>query len=196
MSEVIESFIRRHQGTSEEAAFAGFLEEERIKAWVGSDEGRRERLRREFGRVWATMHAATGRSGPSGPSQMVQERPVRVDLHPAPAAPAAPVAPARPAAPRAPLPAPRAVEPHPVTSAGARKLHVLCASCQRHDVWLEGGVISCRRCGHVYDDMLQLVRVKPVGPFEFIFGEGWAGAATAVGIALAFIALYGVLRWV
>jgi hypothetical protein len=90
---------------------------------------------------------------------------------------------------REPAPAP---SPSP---APAQKLDLMCAECNRLDVWRQAGVLSCRSCGRVYDDMLQLVPVKPVGPFEFMFGEGAAGWLAAAGIALLLLALYGVLRW-
>lgn len=78
-------------------------------------------------------------------------------------------------------------------TAGTRKLAVMCTTCGRVDVWMHGDIIGCRACGHVYDDMLQLVRVTPVGPFAFLFGEGWVGYATATGIAGGFVLLYFLL---
>lgn len=85
-------------------------------------------------------------------------------------------------------------KPAPPTGHAARKLQVMCTSCGRVDVWMQSDVIGCRSCGHVYDDMLQLIRVTPVGPFEFLFGEGWAGYATAAGLAGGFALLYFLLR--
>lgn len=185
MSEVIENYIRRHPDVGEKEAFDGFLHEERIKAWVGTDETRKERLRKEFGRVWGSMHVegqvshSGARAGPSGPSQMQQPRSVRVDLTPQAELP--PQA-ARPSAPRAP------------PGAGARKLQVMCTACHQVNVWMQSDEILCRSCGTVYDDMLQLIRVTPVGPFEFLFGEGWKGAAVATGIAAGLVGLYFLLR--
>jgi hypothetical protein len=63
-------------------------------------------------------------------------------------------------------------------------------------VWLQGGTLSCRSCGTVYDDMLSLVPVRPVGPFAYLFGEGVKGILTATGIGLLLLAVYGVLKWV
>lgn len=176
MSEVIEGYIRRHPELSEKDAFEGFLKEERIRTWVGADESRKERLRKEFGRVWGSMNvegqlATSARSGPSGPTSMQQPRSVRIDVSPAPEARAA-----RPEAP------------------GARRLQVLCTSCRRTTVWMDDAGIQCRSCGHAYEDMLQLIRVTPVGPFEFLFGGGWKGAAVAGGIAAGLLALYLLLR--
>ncbi|HET6404395.1 MAG TPA: hypothetical protein VFH78_07095 [Candidatus Thermoplasmatota archaeon] len=177
MSEVIENYIRKHPDLSERDAFEGFLKEDRIKAWVGTDESRRERLRSEFGRVWGTMHvagqmtASGARSGPSGPS-MQAPRTVRVDVH------------------THAKPPPPETEP----AEGLRKLQVMCTACGRIDVWMQGATIACRSCGHTYDDMLQLIRVTPVGPFEFLFGGGWAGYATATGIAGGLALLYFLLR--
>ena len=174
LSEVIETYIRRHPGLSEKDAFDGFLKEERIKAWVGSDESRKERLRSEFGRVWGSLNvegkmANSARSGPSGPTQMQSPRTVRIDVQ----AEKKPVAPPEP---------------------GARKLQVMCTSCGHIDVWMQDDIIGCRSCGHVYEDMLHLIRVTPVGPFEFLFGEGWAGYATAAGLVGGFALLYFLLR--
>lgn len=175
MSEVIETYIRRHPGASESEAFDGFLREERIKQWVGADEGRRERLRREFSRVWSTLNnpeGAPAKSGPAGPqSAVLQPRPVRVEVH----------------APEKALHV-HAAGPH------ARKLDLLCPACTRYDVWLAEGTIACRGCGAVYDDMLALVPVKPVGPLEFVFGEGWVGYARAAGLAVALTLLYMFVR--
>lgn len=188
MSEVIESFIRRHPGLSEEAAFEGLLQEERIRAWVGADPTRKERLRREFGRVWATMRGdapppppaaapagSTARAGPAGPAAATVQpaRTLRVEVAPEALAPAPP---------------PAAEQP------GARKLAVMCASCGEVDVWMRGDGIACRACGRVYDDMLQLIRVTPVGPFAFLFGEGWTGYATAAGLAGGLALLYFLFR--
>ena len=111
----------------------------------------------------------SARSGPSGPTQMQSPRTVRIDVQ----------AEKKPDAPAAP---------------GARKLQVMCTSCGHIDVWMQDDVIGCRSCGHVYDDMLHLIRVTPVGPFEFLFGEGWAGYATAAGLAGGFALLYFLLR--
>lgn len=171
MSEVIENYIKRHPGLSEKDAFEGFLNEDRIKAWVGTDDSRKERLRKEFGRVWGSMHvegqvASPGgaRSGPAGPSGLQQARTVRVE-----------------------------VAPESVTGQGgspARKLSVLCSNCKHMDVWMQGDTIQCHRCGRYFEDMLSLVRVTPVGPFAFLFGEGWKGAATAGGIVVGLGLLY------
>lgn len=140
---------------------------------MGDDAGRRERLQREFSRVWETLHAASS-GGPASaalaPRPVVQEAP-----------------PAREA------PRPLKVEVRP--DASARKLSLLCPACARVDVWLQAGVLSCRSCGTAYDDMLALVPVKPVGPFEYLFGEGLKGILTAAGIGLLLLAVYGVLKW-
>ena len=72
----------------------------------------------------------------------------------------------------------------------------MCTNCKRIEVWLgDDHEIRCRRCGTVYHDMLRLVRVQPVGPLAFYFGEGWRGAATAGGIAAGLVGLYFLLRW-
>lgn len=176
MSEVIETYIRRHPGASEPEAFEGFLREERIKQWVGGDETRRERLRREFARVWSAIHnpeGAAAKAGPAGPqSAVLQPRAVRIEVQ----------------TPEKALHV-NAAGPH------ARKLDLLCTQCTRYDVWLAEGTIACRGCGRVYDDMLALVPVKPVGPLEFMFGEGWVGYATAAGIAAGLALLYVVFRY-
>ena len=179
MSEVIESYIRRHPELSEKDAFEGFLNEDRIKAWIGTDETRKDRLRKEFGRVWGSMHVAgqvSGgpRSGPTGPAAMQQPRTLRVEVTPEAA---------HADAPRAPI------------ASGGRKLQVMCTNCYKVSVWMTGDVIQCRTCGHAYDDMLQLIRVTPVGPFEFLFGEGWKGAATGAAIAAGLVGVYFLLRW-
>lgn len=203
MSEVIENYIRRHPGLSEKEAFEGFLKEDRIRAWVGADESRKERLRSEFGRTWGSMHETlapgSARSGPSGPT-LQQPRTVRVDATPrAETQTAAP--PAAEERPLAPLgtPGAKAMQHPSMASAavgGGRRLQVLCTSCKRIEVFMEEDhTISCRHCGVVYHDMLQLIRVKPVGPLAFYFGEGWKGAAVAGGLVLGLAALYLLLRW-
>lgn len=182
MSEVIEEYIRRNTGMREEEAFQSFLQQDRIKAWVGTDEGRKDRLRREFTRVWQTLHPPMTTGRPAAERSRPQPvEPVAVEVRrPTPAAAPAPAAPAPPVAHAGP----------------AKKLQVLCPTCGKLDVILQGGVISCRTCSHRYENMLELIPVKPVGPFSFLFGEGWKGAAVAVGIVAALLALYGVLRWV
>lgn len=181
MSEVIEEYIRAHPAQSEGEAFEGFAAQERIRAWLGSDPGRRERLRREFARVWSQFEA---KPAPGG-AAMVPPRavPIHAPAMPAPAPPPTSAhAPAsRPAHEHAPLPPP---------GPGARHLKVLCASCERMQVWADGSVIRCRHCGHVYDDMLELVPVRHVGMFHFLFGEGVTGVLVAGGIALLLLLLY------
>lgn len=180
MSEVIEEYIRRNSGMREDEAFNAFLQQDRIKAWVGSDEGRKERLHREFTRVWQTLHppmtaARPAAEKPRGPANDT----VQVEIRRA-SAPAAPVQPQHVEAPRPTGP--------------AKKLHVLCPTCGKHDVFNQGGVIVCRTCTHRYDNMLDLIPVQPVGPFTFLFGEGWKGIATAVAIGAALVLLYVALR--
>lgn len=179
MSEVIEDYIRRNSGMREDEAFDTFLQQDRIKAWVGSDEGRKERLRREFTRVWQTLHPPMTAARPAAEKPRAPQEAVQVEVR-RPPPPPAPVQPQH--VERAAVPAP------------PKKLHVLCPTCGKHDVYNVGGVIACRTCSHKYDNMLDLVPVRPVGPFTFLFGEGWKGLATAGGIALALVALYLLLR--
>lgn len=195
VSEVIENFIRRHPQLSESEAFDGFLSEDRIKSWVGTDQSRRERLRKEFGRVWAEHHVeqvraqtpTSARAGPSGPARTSPSQAIRVEVTPSAQGP--PVAP--PSAP-GPAQASRAS----ATNGGGRKLQVLCTKCRRVDVWMAANnTVQCRACGLQYDDMLQLIRVTPVGPFEFIFGQGWRGIAMGAGIVAGLVGLYLILRW-
>lgn len=199
MSEVIENYIRRNPDLSERDAFEGFLREERIQAWVGTDEARKERMRKEFGRVWGAVHVTgqvaggpappTARSGPSGPAAVGGGRAVRVQV---PSDPDERVVGTMPAgAPTAAVHQGAGV----AAMGGGRRLQVLCASCKRIEVWMgDDQSIACRRCGHKYHDMLQLIRVTPVGPFAFLFGEGWQGAALAGGIAVGLVGLYLLLR--
>lgn len=162
LSEVIEEYIRRNGGMGEPEAFETFLQQERIRAWVGGDTGRRERLHREFTRVWATLHPP---STPSKPARS-EATTVQVDVR------------------------------RPSVSSPARRLQVLCAACNRLEVWSQDGAIECRSCGRTYDNFLDLIPVKPVGPFAFVFGEGAEGWLTAGGIVALLLALYGVMRWV
>lgn len=183
MSEVIEDFIRRNAGMAEIEAFHGFLQQERIKTWVGTDEARRERLRREFSRVWATLHPP---ATPSRQGSLVREVP----------------RPAPPPESRVNVQIQRTAPPDPAeeairrsVTAPAKRLHVLCPTCGKLDVWLSDGSIACRTCSHIYEDMLQLIPVRPVGPFTFLFGEGLKGWLVAGGILLGLFLLYEVLRW-
>lgn len=188
LSEVIEEFIRRHPGMAERDAFEAFLREPRIASWVGADASRRERLQREFDRVWSRLQ-----DEPAAPA--------------APSAPAAPPAPAAPAQAKRPAPIVHHEAPEPPRSArvdvrthrahgAARRLNLLCPACTRVDVWLADGAITCRSCQTTYEDMLALVPVKPVGPFAYVFGEGVKGYLTAGGVALLLLVVYGVLKWV
>lgn len=183
MSEVIETYIRAHPGVTENDAFEGFARQERIAAWLGNDATRRERLRREFARVWSQMEGST-----SGPQRMVQHarREGGPSLTQAP--------PARPE----PLPAMPEAEPMRVPvrpGANARKLSLLCPNCESLDVWSESGRVSCHHCGRGYDNMLELIPVQAVGPFAFLLGEGATGWLTAGGLVLLLLVLYGVLKW-
>lgn len=180
LSEVIEDFIRRNSGMREEEAFAAFIEQDRIRAWVGTDEGRRERLRREFARDWSALHPPMTAARPAAERARPPPEPVQVEVRrpPAPAAPVAPQFTERPAGITTP----------------PKKLHVLCPTCGKYDVVSLGGLITCRTCQHKYDNMLDLVPVRPVGPFSFLFGEGWKGIAIAGGILVALVVVYLLLR--
>lgn len=176
MSEVIEDFIRRNPDLPEADAFESFLRMERISTWVGGDASRRERLRKEFSRVWTVMHpVVVAKSAPT--LEPPRARPGGTG----PAGPSTPPAPPRPSA-RVPTESPR-------------RLHLLCGTCSRMEVFQTGEQIECRHCGHVYEDLLDLIPVRPVGPFAFLFGEGTVGWLTAAGIGGALIGLYLALRW-
>lgn len=201
MSEVIEDYIRRNATLTEADAFQGFLQQDRIRTWVGADEGRKERLRREFTRVWAEMHHLTSaRAGPAGPATGASTAATAVHA-PSPAPPVhAPAAHAPPApiVREEPRPAKLRVDAPtaPAVHSGGRRLQLLCSACGRMDVWNTNGNVHCRACGRAYHDLLELIPVQPVGPFEFLFGEGAQGWLTATGIVLLLLLLYGVLRWV
>lgn len=179
MSEVIEEYIRRNSGMREDEAFEAFLQQDRIRAWVGTDDGRKERLRREFTRVWQTLHPPMTAARPAAEKMRGPAPEVQVEVRRAPA-PAAPVQPQHAEAPRHAGP--------------GKKLQVLCPTCGKHDVFNQGGIIACRTCSHRYEDMLELIPVQSVGPFTFLFGHGWKGFATAVGIVVALGLVYLVLR--
>lgn len=181
MSEVIRDFIKDHEKLGEAKAFEQFLEQERIRAWVGDDPQRREKIRREFARIWATQE---------GEGQNV----VQVQKPETPEAPPKPESDSHVPIHRGKSKA--VVErPVPSTETGYRHLNLLCTNCDGLDVWNKGHVIECRGCGRVYDNMLELVPVQPVGPFTYLFGEGTGGVATAVGLVLLLLVIYGVFRW-
>lgn len=181
MSEVIEEYIRRNGGMRETEAFEGFLQQDRIKAWVGADDARKERLRREFSRVWTSLHPPSTPSRPGTSARPERDATVQVEMRRA--------IPARPVeAPPTPAPVVQKVRIPP------RRLTLLCPNCSRMDVWVDDNVIGCRSCHRAYEDMLTLVPVKPLPPFAFVFGEGWKGWATAGGVAVGIAALYLLLR--
>lgn len=141
---------------------------------MGNDAARRDRLQREFARVWAATRApAVPAPVPAAPAPRETPRPLRVEVGRKGASPVV-----------------------SSVSQAPRRLQLLCPACERLDVWLADGVISCHHCGREYDDMLALVPVKPVGPFEYVFGEGPMGLLKAAGVALLLLAVYGVLKWV
>ena len=179
MSEVIEEYIRRNSGMQESVAFEAFLQQDRIKAWVGTDESRKERLRREFSRVWQTLHPPMTAARPAVERQRPAQEPVKIEVV-RPPAPAAPVQPQHTQVER--------------STAPPKKLQVLCPTCGKLDVYNVDGKVECRHCRHGYDDMLDLIPVQPVGPFAFLFGTGWRGVATATGIAIGLTVIYLVLR--
>jgi hypothetical protein len=98
---------------------------------------------------------------------------------------------------RAPAPLPAAPPPAaPVPAAPARAhLHLLCPHCRRMQVYQDGARVECRHCGRVYEDLLDLIPVRPLGPLAYVFGEGARGWLTAAGVLLLLLLLYGVLRW-
>lgn len=170
MSEVIEEYIRRHPGLLESEAFDEFVGQDRIRQWLGADASRHARLRVEFGRIWQQIQTtASGGRGPAVATEMAQRQT------------------------KAPN---QRLQVQVTPDQPWQRLNLLCSTCARFDVWRSGDVIACRGCGRSFDDMLELVPVKAVGPFAFAFGEGIGGVAVAVGIALLLVVLYGVLRWV
>lgn len=173
MSEVIEEYIRRHPGLREGEAFDTFVEQEKIRSWIGQHADRRERLRSEFGRVWQHLQGAAG--GTRGPVSM---RETDVEI-----------------AERAKQQRAKRLQVEMTPDAPAARLPLMCPTCRRLDVWRAGDAVACRNCGRTFDDMLDLVPVHPVGPFEFVFGSGARGVAVAAGILVLLITLYGVLRW-
>jgi hypothetical protein len=92
---------------------------------------------------------------------------------------------------------PRTVEVRtPAADAGPpRQLSLLCPACMKLDVWSRGDLVECYSCGRVYDDLLALVPIRRIGPFAFVFGTGWRGVATAAGLTLLLVAVYGAFRW-
>lgn len=215
LSEVIESFIREHPDLDEGSAFERFLEQDRISSWVGKDANRKERIRREFTRVWAFTHGA-GASAPRAEAPRVERRDPVATARQEPTVGRSPLSMGRtdPAALKPSPPRPEQQEPTrievrreaaPSTAPAApraaarpptRHLSLLCPTCERTDVWATGADIHCRHCGTTYADMLQLIPVKKVGTFAYLFGEGPAGYLTAAGVALLLLLLYGVVRWV
>jgi hypothetical protein len=178
VSEVIEDYIRRNPSDSEDHAFDGFLKMDRIATWVGNDDGRRERLRREFTRVWSAMHPVV--LPKMGPAALEPPKPRETR--------------STDARPRAPEPKPAHRPTALETKEPPRKLHLLCATCSKMDVWRSDGQFLCRNCGRSYDDLLDLIPVRPVGPFAFMFGDGATGWLTAGGITVGLAALYYLLR--
>lgn len=210
MSEVIEEFIRTHSDLPEREAFETFLGQDRIKTWVGQDPARRDRLQREFSRVWGTLQGASA-SSQAPVAAAVQRPPAHAPPPPPPPpapreAPPPEPAPARESPrptrvqvrherPAPPAPASRPMGASSSVSTATRRLNLLCPACARLDVWLQDGEISCHGCARVYDDMLALVPVKPVGPFEYVFGEGPMGYVKAAGVGTLLLLVYGVLKW-
>jgi hypothetical protein len=180
VSDVIETYIRRNSGMTEDAAFEGFLREERIRTWVGEDAARRDRLRREFTRVWQGLQPPTTPSRTAPPLV----RPASPSPQPQPVV----------VRPIVEVQAPPPVRHASPAGAAPRQLSVLCPTCGKMDVWLEGGEISCRACATSYDNMLDLIPVKPVGVLEFYFGTGWNGLLTAGAIVLGLISVYLLLH--
>jgi len=189
VSEVIENFIRRRPGISRDEALEEFLGDDRIATWIGGDASRRTRLENEFARVWEDVT-----SGPLDPSSAAALDAPEVISHeegdarpPADPRTLAPKIPSKAAPPTPPV---RRIEGAPP----ARRLDLLCPNCAAFDVWSEDGIVACHNCHAEYDNMLDLVPVEPVGPFAFLFGDGWMGWVTAAGLTAALAILYLVLR--
>lgn len=180
MSEVIRDFIKEHPQLGESDCFEEFLQQERIRAWVGTDPQRREKIRGEFHRIWV-VEKDPGANTVQVQRTTVPTPPSEVRVHKDTAAMASGQGPA--------------ARPTLGSQVAPRKLNLLCASCDGTDVWAKGHLIECRRCGRIYDNMLDLVPVQPVGPFTYMFGEGAGGVATAVGLVLFLLVIYYLFRW-
>lgn len=178
-SSFIETFIAAKRGVTKEEAFREFVALPRISEWAGADASRVTRLKDEFDRAWARMRASEADAAAEAGSGS--------------SAPQAATAPAAPAA-RAPTEAasrrPRAGKPVAsvmCTSCGSMNLHAHLAG--------DAVLIKCASCDTVYRDLLELIPVKEVGPFEFVFGEGWKGVATFVALLVLVVAVGVALRW-
>lgn len=195
----IESFIRSRRDASREQAFGEFLQTPRIKDWASGDESRVERLRSEFNRAWDRVN---------GDGDDAQDA---VDAA-APAPPASgktrtvtPTARGKRAPPEPAMEKPSASDA--VTGAqdakwarfGKVTQSVMCPKCGsvRLHAHLDHDAVNirCRQCDSVYTDLLELIPVRRVGPFAFLFGEGLGGVGTAVGLGAALALVYGVLKW-
>lgn len=176
--ETLREFVVRNRALPKDEALALVLDMPKVRAWAGTDGARRDRLVREFERLWAEVAApaeterpqrATPRAQPHmGPAHAhADERVVREATRP-----------------------PKVVR--------SRREKFICASCGSYDIYSESDGhdvhVRCRQCKAEYPDLLQLVPVVEVGPFELFFGRGREAAVKVGAIALVWAALILIMR--
>lgn len=181
-SSFIETFIAAKRGATKEDAFREFVALPRISEWAGADPSRVARLKDEFDRAWARMRASEADAAAEADAAPLAAKPAAAPARPAPAAPKAP-AESAPRKPRVGKPVASVM----CTSCGSMNLHAHLAG--------DAVLIKCASCDTVYRDLLELIPVKEVGPFEFVFGEGWKGVVTFVALLALVVAVGVALRW-
>lgn len=196
--ETLREFVVRNRDMPKDAALAQVFDMPKVRSWVGNDAARRERLMREFERLWAEVaveqaSAAPERAGaplqrrqPSAaePPRYRETEPVHRP-HMGPAHAHADEGVVREAA-------------RPMRAVRARREKFICSACGSYDIYSESDGrevrVRCRQCKTEFPDLLELVPVVEVGPFELFFGRGREAAVKAGAIVVLWAVVYLLLR--
>lgn len=173
--ETLREFVLRNRGLPKAQALDQVFEMPKVRAWVGSDTARRERLTREFERLWAEV--AVGES----PARLAP----RPQPHMGPAHQHADERVVREAA-------------RPPKVVRSRREKFICSACGSYDIFSESDGhavhVRCRQCKTEFPDLLALVPVVEVGPFELFFGHGREAAVKIGAITLVWAAVILLMR--
>lgn len=177
--ESLREFVERNRTLPKDQALAEVLEMPKVRSWIGNDPVRRERLTSEFERLWAEVVVRA-------PASPLRPQAPRAEPHMGPAHAHADEAVVREATRR------------PPKVVRSRREKFICSSCGSYDIYSESdGVdvhVRCRQCKTEFPDLLALVPVVEVGPFELFFGRGREAAIKAGAIVLLWVAVYALLR--
>lgn len=174
--ETLREFVVRNRSLPKDQALAQVLEMPKVRAWVATDAARRDRLTREFERLWAEVATEPATQTPRAPPRTAHMGPAHLRGDETMLG-----EPARP---------PKVVR--------SRREKFICSACGSYDIYSESDGnavrVRCRQCKTEFPDLLALVPVVEVGPVELFFGRGREAVVKIGAIVLLWVAVYGLLR--